>query len=131
MVALVFVFAGVLLWKMWWPYRPGLYRATENQVSVLESTLRVWLVAEGQFPSPDFEETVRVLLLDKRGIGDRLRERCPQILRNRDSWGNPFFYEINGEGRTAVIRSFGPNGEDDGGGGDDIHGEVVNDYDGS
>jgi hypothetical protein len=78
----------------------------------------------GRIPRGPLVLIVHELLVDPVR-GDAIREKCPMIIRNKDAWGRAFIFEVDANGRKAVIRSRGPNGQDDMGGSDDIQFSVV------
>jgi len=50
-----------------------------------------------------------------------LQAHCSLIASGNDAWGNEFVYELDRAQGIVTLRSKGPNGIDEPGGGDDIH----------
>jgi hypothetical protein len=70
-----------------------------------------------KFPGPAYVDVTKALSVPEyhncfSGLLDK------EILQGRDFWGTPLHYEVVTE-REAILRSFGRNGVDDGGQGDD------------
>jgi Type II secretion system (T2SS), protein G len=79
---------------------------TKASLEVVGRSLDEWVVQHGR--APNNQEALSVLELRESPV--------------RDGWGHPLIYQaIPGrDGRKFQLRSAGPNGQDDGGEGDDI-----------
>jgi hypothetical protein len=91
-----------------------------NAIQALKNELRIMIEDEG-LPVP---QSVGDILNHARARGsDRVNG-----IDGIDPWGSPYFFEVvpnqfYGEtGRSIVVRSFGPNRQDDSGMGDDVQG---------
>ena len=65
----------------------------------------------GRYPTTNEGLSVALMLT----LGEAGRDKHPL-----DPWGHAYIYRDRGDGRTPKIYSFGPNGIDEDGGGDDI-----------
>lgn len=99
----------------WFQHRIDQCRAVQNEEHRFESLTVRWIMHEERLPESDFKSFVTTLC---RYYGSDFG--CPMIVKNRDPWGHPFVYKVEDGGRKVILRSCGPNGHDDGGGGDDI-----------
>lgn len=83
--------------------------------------LQAWGAIRDQrvLPGPELTDAVAAVRSDEI-LKTRAEQICPRVLRGYDTWGQPFRYRIMAGGGAAELVSFGPNGHDDGGTGDDI-----------
>ena len=93
---------------------------TQAQIKTIENALKQKAI-DNNGTYPDSDDAIRELT--QVSEDDRGREHRPYLEEfPRDSWGNVFHYEFDPKRDTSKPRvwSDGPNGNDDGGSGDDI-----------
>jgi hypothetical protein len=120
------IFAAVLAY-----FWVGIQHRRERDTQYILDRFGRWFDSYVQFqeklPGNTFSEAVQVVLEDIRK--DPIRrpqvEGMPNdyfrmLEDNKDPWGRPFCMELKDGGYLVLVRSFGRNGRDDHGGGDDI-----------
>ncbi len=115
------VIAGLLgavgLW-VWLNYDDSRDVTTYRALRSFKITLNNYGSLYGRIAGPDLRDAVNALLKDK--VFAQWQDSWRLVVRGTDGWGRPFIYKWQPDGKRAVIRSVGPNGIDEGGGGDDI-----------
>ena len=112
---------GYVAFDWWQTIKHGRYAATDDQLSDFRGLLSQWpLFHGGKYPGPTPSDAIKAIENDPL-YGPNFDKRAYSMLRaNRDSWGRPFVYELDEGWGSGRIRSLGPNGRDENGGGDDI-----------
>jgi hypothetical protein len=116
------VIAALLVALAEWQSRCSMHVAapraqTKSLMHALEAALRVSFEEHGRLPRGTSAEIIQTLVaqeLLKLRPGDR-DSRGDWL----DGWGNPIAISIAEQGQSFAIRSFGPNGKDEEGRGDD------------
>lgn len=102
-----------------------------TMVSSLETAIAMYEADLGEYPPTDIEQLVSALQDDPGDVawdGPYMEFKEEEIQDGRliDPWGQPYVYvSVNGGSpdhreRSFDLSSYGPNGADDGGSGDDI-----------
>ena len=89
-------------------------------IKTIESALKQKAVHNnGEYPSETGSEVIAALA--EPSTDSKQRERKPYLEEvPADPWGNPFNYSYDSNEMKPRVWSNGPNGQDDGGSGDDV-----------
>jgi len=95
-------------------------RATEHVLNRLQMNLSDYVLVHGSLPKSTIHDAINAMQKEKMD--------CSVLSAfiskpGFDAWGHELIYEVLDE-KHAVIRSVGPNGVDEKGGGDDMQREV-------
>jgi general secretion pathway protein G len=114
-MAIIAILAGIILPKFVGRQEDAKKKAALAQVSNFRTCLDTFEVDNGRFPTA--EEGLQALVTNPGNLPDwkQSMDKVPV-----DPWGHPYVYKPNPDGSGYEIYSCGPNGQDEGGGGDDI-----------
>lgn len=124
-IGVLFVCVGVVVLVTLFPSADGRFQETQRQINYFMADLQKWMLVHQQMPDPILDRTLRRLQEDKQLAGALSPDRYPLVLEKRDAWAQALIYEVSSGQQRAVLRSVGPDGKDDEGGGDDIQAEAV------
>ena len=124
LVCLVSVLISALISVMMTSYRhiikereKNLSHRTKIGMQNLEMILSTYYVIHEKFPGPNFSDVTAALSSPEFSKDFKVEDK--RILEGYDAWGNPLFYKKISP-TIVIIRSFGANGVNDDGQGDDI-----------
>ncbi len=126
-IAIIGILAGFIMTANQTARRRASISRAKAEIAALESALEQYQQDMGTYPKGDIKAVVSVLTDsdDPNWYGPYLELKEDQLDeegRFLDPWGNPYQYRYPGVHRKYKfdLYSFGPNGKDDGGKGDDI-----------
>ncbi len=101
-------------------YRPKQgSRFTQEQLASVHIAAYSYAVENGKLPGPEFEKFIKELVEYKRASSVKTARLIGSTLSG-DGWGWPYVFSVQKGGLVFYMRSVGPNGIDEDGGGDDV-----------
>jgi len=98
------------------------WNKTTRAIGLFEDLIFTMCISYEQTPKASYKDTIEMMKQHPKCKDEMsmFSSYAELILRGTDSWGRPFFYKKNESDHTVIIRSFGKNGYDENGNGDDI-----------
>jgi general secretion pathway protein G len=127
-MAIVAILAGFVVSATQVARKRAAITKAKSSIAALETALSMYEVDMGDYPQGGNKEMVQALTVDPGGadwFGPYMKFREEDLTEEgeyMDPWGNPYKYISPGVHNSSSydIYSFGPNGEDQEGTGDDI-----------
>ena len=128
-MAIITILAGMAVGGAQMARKRGAVTKAKSAIAALEAAIDMYEMDIGEYPSSGNEDLVQALTdtsnpePDWNGPYMRLKDEDLEDGNYIDPWGNPYVYINPGTHNTSYydIHSYGLNGQDDQGEGDDIN----------